>query len=159
DHVRAQLHLRHLAPLAALLPEPLALALASGSSARRLLIIPVGTLWLVPWSAVPVGRDRLLGEATPYLGCPSLTVHRQLAARSDPPDQPPWPVDVWRSPTVDGHPLTIFDGDPRWHPRPVPTAQHARELLRAGRAAMVVIGHGRPVPGLGLYLELDRDEW
>src|SRR5262249_17272769 len=95
----------------------------------------------------------------PYVVCPSLTVHRQLAARSDPPDQPPWPVDVWRSPTVDGHPLTIFDGDPRWHPRPVPTAQHARELLRAGRAAMVVIGHGRPAPGLGLYLELDRDEW
>lgn len=158
DDARAQLHLDHLEPAVALIPEPLRRALSAGTG-RRLLIVPVGALWLIPWSAVPVDAQHVLGEVAPYVVCPSLTVHRQLAARAARVGPPPWSVDIWRSPAIRHHPLTAFGQDARWQPRLLETAREARATLRGGRTAMAVAGHGRPAPGLGHYLELDRDEW
>ena len=156
---RANLRLGHLAPLRDLVPEQLRASLAAGGG-PRLIVIPVGELWLVPWGAVPVDGRRVLGEVADYVVCPSLTVQRQLAARGAPRPAPePQPVDLWRSPFVRQHQLTAFQRDPAWLVSPLRSPEQARGRLRAGSPAMVVTGHGRPAPGLGHYLELDQDAW
>lgn len=156
---RIALRMADLAPLRGLLPEGLRAAL-SGGDGHRLIIIPVGELWLVPWSAIPVGGRRVLGEAAGYVICPSLTVQRQLAARGEPgPDTVPQQADLWRSPFVSHHGLAGFQQDPAWRVTALGSPAEARQRLRAGGQAMVVTGHGRPAPGLGHYLELDQGEW
>jgi tetratricopeptide (TPR) repeat protein len=159
DDERANLRLGHLAPLGELLPEPLQASLAARDG-QRLILVPVGELWLVPWSAVPVAGQRVLGEATDYVVCPSLTVQRQLAARGSPrPGPSPRPADLWRNPYVRHHQLAGFQADPAWLVSRLQSPTQARERLREGGEAMVVTGHGRPAPGLGHYLELDKDQW
>jgi hypothetical protein len=156
---RANLRLSHLARLRDLFPEQLRASLAAGDG-QRLIVIPVGELWLVPWGAVPVGGQRVLGEVADYVVCPSLTVQRQLAARGAPrPGLDPQPVDLWRSPFVRQHQLASFQEDPAWLVSRLRSPAQARERLRGGSPAMVVTGHGRPAPGLGHYLELDQDAW
>jgi tetratricopeptide (TPR) repeat protein len=156
---RANLRPSHLAPLRDLFPEPLRASLGAGDG-HRLIVIPVGELWLVPWGAVPLGGQRVLGEVADYVVCPSLTVQRQLAARGTPGlGAGPRPVDLWRNPFVRQHELASFQEDPAWRISHLRTPAQARERLRHGSPAMVVIGHGRPVPGLGHYLELDQDAW
>jgi tetratricopeptide (TPR) repeat protein len=156
---RANLRLGDLAPLGELIPEPLRVALASGYG-HRLILMPVGELWLVPWSAVPVAGRRVLGEAADYVVCPSLLVQRQLAARGAVLLGPvPQPADLWRSPFVRHHELTRFQADPAWQVTLIRSSAEARERLRDGSQTMVLTGHGRPAPGLGHYLELDQDEW
>ncbi|HUA28499.1 MAG TPA: tetratricopeptide repeat protein [Streptosporangiaceae bacterium] len=156
---RANLRLGDLAPLSELLPEPLRTALASGDG-HRLILVPVGELWLVPWSAVQVAGRRVLGEAADYVVCPSLLVQRQLAARGAAPRGPgPRPAELWRSPFVRHHELARFQADPAWRVEPIGSSAQARDRLRDGSDTMVLTGHGRPAPGLGHYLELDQDEW
>jgi len=156
---RIGLRIADLTPLRELLPEPLREALADGDG-HRLIIVPVGGLWLVPWSAVPVSGQRVLGEIAGYVLCPSLTVQRQLAARKPAaPGAAPRQVDLWRSPHVLHHTLTGFLRDRAWQVTVLDTSAQARSRLRAGGQAMVVTGHGRPAPGLGHYLELDSGEW
>jgi CHAT domain/Tetratricopeptide repeat len=159
DDQRANLRLGHLSPLGELLPEPLRAALATGHE-HRLILVPVGELWLVPWSAVEVTRRRVLGEAADYVVCPSLLVQRQLASRgAASPGPAPRPADLWRSPFVRHHELARFQADPAWHVTRIPSSAQARERLRDGSHTMVLTGHGRPAPGLGHYLELEQDEW
>lgn len=156
---RANLRLDDLAPLRELIPAPVRETLA-GRAGLRLVLIPVGELWLVPWSAVPVSDEQVLGECAAYVLCPSLTVQRQLAARGTPYGPAgPRQVDVWRSPFVHHHQLAAFRNDPHWEVTMLTTPAEARRRLRSGGHAMVVAGHGRPTPGLGHYLELDQDEW
>jgi tetratricopeptide (TPR) repeat protein len=156
---QAALRLTDLTPLAELLPAALRDALAAGTG-HRLIVIPVGELWLVPWSAVPVSGDRVLGESAIHTLCPSLTVQRQLAVRGAPARSAgAWRVDFWRSPFVRHHELHGFQRDKAWQVNRLRTPAQARECLRSGGDAMVVTGHGRPAPGLGHYLELDAGEW
>ena len=156
---RSGLRIDDLAPLGDLLPRALRATMADGD-AHRLLIIPVGGLWLMPWSAIPIGGRRVLGEAADYVVCPSLTVQRQLAARGPAGKDPrPRQVDLWRSPLVRNHSLAGFREDPAWQVSLLQSPAEARQRLRTGGQMMVVIGHGRPAPGLGHYLELDRDAW
>lgn len=156
---RIALRLGDLAPLGALLPEGLREALRGGAD-RRLLLIPVGDLWLVPWSAIPVDDQLTLGEAASYVICPSLTIQRQLATRPAAQESAlPRPADLWRSPFVSQHDLAAFLADPAWQVSVLPSPEAARERLRAGSETMVVTGHGRPVPGLGHYLELGAGDW
>jgi tetratricopeptide (TPR) repeat protein len=156
---RANLRLGDLAPLGELFPEALRASLAAGDR-HRMILVPVGGLWLVPWSAVPVAGQRVLGEAADYIVCPSLTVQRQMAARGAPqPGPSPQPADLWRSPYVRHHQLAGFQSDPAWLVSRLQSPAQARERLRNGGEAMVVTGHGRPAPGLGHYLELDQDQW
>lgn len=156
---RIDLRLGDLAPLRELLPEALRRALAEGEG-HRLVLIPVGELWLVPWSAVPVDGHRVLGEVAGYVVCPSLTVQRQLAARGAlRRDAAAQQADLWRSPFVRHHDLPGFREDKAWQVTVLQSATAARRQLRAGSQMMVVTCHGRPVPGPGHYLELDSDEW
>ena len=155
---RAGLRLADLGPLSGLLPEMLRAEL--GRDGGRLVLIPVGDLWFVPWSAVPVAGNRVLGEVASYVLCPSLTVQRQLAARGAlAADLPPHPVDLWRSPVIDNHELASFRQDPAWAVTVLESGAQAKERLRSGREAMVVAGHGRPLAGPGHYLELDAGQW
>jgi tetratricopeptide (TPR) repeat protein len=159
DDERADLRIADMAPLRELLPERLRAAFADGDG-HRLVIIPVGELWLVPWSAVPVDDGRVLGQAARYVVCPSLAVQRQLGARGMPgQDAAPPQIDLWRSPLVRNHRLAGLGRDRRWQVTRLRSAAAAKARLRAGSQAMVVTGHGRPVPGLGHYLELDNGEW
>jgi len=156
---QAGLRLADLSPLAELLPAALRDVLAAGTG-HRLIVIPVGELWLIPWSTVPVSGDRVLGEAAVYTLCPSLTVQRQLAVRGAPArGAGAWRADFWRSPLVTHHELRGFLQDQAWQVNRLRTPAQARERLRSGGHAMVVTGHGRPTPGLGHYLELDAGEW
>ncbi|HUZ24633.1 MAG TPA: hypothetical protein VMV07_12810 [Streptosporangiaceae bacterium] len=156
---RADLRIADLDPLRELLPGELRAALAD-SHGHRLVLIPVGELWLVPWSAVPVDGQRVLGETTGYAVCPSLTVQRQLAARGPAgPGAAPQQADLWRSPFVRSHGLAGFQEDPAWQVTVLQSPAQARQRLRAGGPAMVITGHGRQLPGPGHYLELDSDEW
>jgi hypothetical protein len=159
DDDRINLRITDMAPLAGLLPGDLRRVLADGGGSR-LILIPVGELWLVPWSAIPVDGHRVLGEVTSYVVCPSLTVQRQLAARGKAgPIAGPQQADFWRSPLVRHHELARFHRDPAWRVTVLRTPGEAKERLKAGGAAMVVAGHGRPAPGLGRYLELDHGHW
>jgi tetratricopeptide (TPR) repeat protein len=156
---RIDLRVPDLLPLRDLLPEALRAVLVDDDD-HRVLIIPVGELWLVPWGAVPVTEDRVLGEAAGYVLCPSLTVQRQMATReTSGHGASPAQVDLWRSPFVRNHVLTRFEEDPAWEVTILQTPAEARRRLRSGSQAMVVTGHGRPAPGLGHYLELDSGEW
>jgi tetratricopeptide (TPR) repeat protein len=156
----ASSHLADLKPLAALLPTALRETLAAGNG-HRLVVIPVGELWLAPWSAVPVSPDRVLGEAAIFTLCPSLTVQRQLATRGAPTrDVEAWQADFWRSPLIKNYELRGFQQDRAWQVNRLQTPAQARERLRSGGGdAMVVTAHGRPAPGLVHYLELDAGEW
>jgi tetratricopeptide (TPR) repeat protein len=156
---RAGLRISDMAPLSDLLPAELRAELAAGR-VQRLVILPVGELWLVPWGAVPVAPDRVLGEAASYVICPSLTIQRQLATRGAPGLLAhPQRADLWRSPLISHHELTRFQADQAWQVSVLRTSDEAKERLRAGGHVMVVAGHGRPAPGLGHYLELDRGQW
>ncbi|AWK12259.1 tetratricopeptide repeat protein [Streptomyces spongiicola] len=156
---RADLRLGDLAPLRDLLPAPVNEVLA-GQTGARLVLIPVGELWLVPWSAVPLSDGRVLGECAAYVLCPSLTVQRQLAVRGRRPvPAGPRQVYLWRSPFVRHHELEAFRRSAHWDVTVLSTAAQAKQRLRSGAHAMVVAGHGRPTPGLGHYLELDQDVW
>jgi tetratricopeptide (TPR) repeat protein len=156
---RTGLRIADLAPLGDLLPAELRVTLAGGDG-HRLVLIPVGELWLVPWSGVPVDGHRVLGEAADYVVCPSLTVQRQLAVRGTPlQDAVPQSADLWRSPFVRNHRLARFQEDPAWQVTVLQSPAQALERMRGSSQAMVITGHGRPVPGLGHYLELGRDEW
>lgn len=154
---RIQLLIEDLAPIAALLPPDLRHSLAADSE-PRLLIVPVGDLWMVPWGALPLAGDVVLGERVRYAVCPSLTVQRQLADRRKNGPATTAMADTWRSPLVEHHDLRGVDAR-RLPLRPLATASAARQRLRDGADMMVVIGHGRPAPGLGHYLELSADDW
>ncbi|MBU2670247.1 CHAT domain-containing protein [Actinoplanes bogorensis] len=152
---RAALSIEDLAPLAAVVPAGLRAALLDDPD-PALLIVPIGEWWMVPWSALPLDDEVVLGERARYAVCPSLTVQRGVTARRTPASGTT--ADVWRSPFVSSHDLSRV-GPERLELRPLATSSAARERLRDGGELMVVIGHGRPAPGLGHYLELDRDDW
>ena len=127
-------------------------------TATGLFVIPVGELWLVP-ERRPGDPHRVLGQAARDVVCPSLTVQRQLGARGPAGHDTAQPqIDLWRSPLVHNHRLAGFGADGRWQVNKLTSAAAAKDRLRADSAAMVVIGHGRPVPGLGHHL-VDSGEW
>ena len=80
--------IENLAPLSVLLPDALRkeLVATDDEPAPRLLLVPVGSMWLVPWPAITLAEGRVLGEVVELIVCPSLTVHRSVsrqgAARS-----------------------------------------------------------------------------
>ncbi|GHJ09846.1 hypothetical protein TPA0907_42130 [Micromonospora humidisoli] len=154
---RISLFIEDLRPMAAALPPELLRSLLDEPE-PTLLIVPVGALWMVPWGGLPLADGVVLGEHVRYAVCPSLTVQRQLAARRKGLSASSVTADTWRSPYVLHHDLAGVDTR-RLGLRPLATSGDARARLRDGGEMMVVISHGRPVPGLGHYLELDRDDW
>jgi hypothetical protein len=155
---RSDLKPDDLRPLGELVPQPLRAELVRTDGAR-LLVLPVGELWLVPWGAVPLSDELVLGQAVEYVVCPSLTIQRILTERPAIPAPTPVAVDLWRSPFVDHHSLTELHEDPRWRVRHADTAREAKSRLLAGGEMAVVVAHGRLAPGVGHYLELDETDW
>ncbi|MFI7500965.1 tetratricopeptide repeat protein [Streptomyces sp. NPDC049687] len=151
---RSALLPRHLAPLARLLPEELRDRLA-GPGDHRLLLLPVGELWLVPWGAVPLRDGLVLGQAASFAVCPSLFLQRALRRRG-PAGPAPTPALFWRSPDITHHAPGPAPGAGR-EPESVRDAGTLRESLGAGRHTVIVVCHGRLVPGVGHHLELDGD--
>ncbi len=93
DRERAQVRPADLAALSCLLPPQLRARLLATEN-TDLLVIPSGSLWALPWAALPIGDHRLLVDAAATTVTPSLRVHA-LASRSE-PAAPIREVLVWR---------------------------------------------------------------
>ncbi|MFJ2647956.1 hypothetical protein ACIO1C_14630 [Streptomyces sp. NPDC087420] len=154
---RGELRPEGLTALAGLLPDPLREAMAGGG-ASRLLLLPVGDLWLIPWGAVPLRTGLVLGQAVEYVVCPSLVLQRVLRRRG-----PARPVDrptcFWRSPVMESLDMTALREDPRWTFETPPEAWQAKSSLGDGAHTVVMVCHGRLSEGPGHYLELDTGTW
>ncbi|MCB1029205.1 MAG: tetratricopeptide repeat protein [Microthrixaceae bacterium] len=118
-----------------------------------LALVPLGQLWAVPWPAVPVAPDRLLGELQPLTVAPSLTLADHAGAL---PVPTVGSLAHWRSPRIRHHELVAFLDDHRVNAELLPSASDASEAVRHPVHDLIVLaGHGRPVPKLGHYLELN----
>ncbi|MGW4129842.1 tetratricopeptide repeat protein [Amycolatopsis japonica] len=154
---RSDLRPGDLLALSALLPEGLRRELATGT-VPRLLLMPVGELWLVPWGAVPVGERLLLAQAAEYVVCPSMALQRVLRNRER-PRSVDGPVRFWRSPVMRNLHLTALRDDPSWRFEGQRPDHEAKTVLGSGTHTAVVLCHGRLANGPGHYLELDHDSW
>lgn len=155
-----------LAPLTPLLPERLRVALptADAEAAVPLLLVPLGGLWLLPWPAVSLGPDRVLGEVAHLSLCPSLTVHQALIRRTYPAASAtdvcgagPGPTQIWHNPTLAGHRYRLDSALGREPVLIADAATARRALLAAPSGPVVIAGHGRPIDG-SAYLELAPGE-
>jgi tetratricopeptide (TPR) repeat protein len=118
-----------------------------------LLIVPLGSLWALPWPAVPAG-EAFLGERFTLAVAPSLTLADHVRRSGQPPA--PRSVGQWRSPQVHHHELVAFTDDARVTLDSFGSAEAALTAVTSGQAhdLIVITGHGRPVPGIVHYLEL-----
>ncbi len=136
--------------LANLLPTEAFDAMADGTP---LLIVPLGSLWALPWPAVPVG-GAFLGERRTLAVAPSLTLadHVRQFGEADRPRT----VGQWRSPEIRYHQLVAFIDDARVSLESFASPDAALTAVTSGRGhdLVVIAGHGRPVPGIVHYLEL-----
>jgi len=139
-----------VSPLAELLPREAFEGLADGAP---LLIVPLGSLWALPWPAIPVD-GKFLGERCPLAVAPSLTLADHVG-RSGQAGRPR-AVGQWRSPEIRYHELAAFADDTRVTLDRFASAGAALTAVTAGEThdLVVIAGHGRPVPGIVHYLEL-----
>ncbi|MGW0451980.1 hypothetical protein [Gordonia sputi] len=115
-----------------------------------LVIVPAGSLWAVPWAALPVraaSNELFLGERNPLCISPSVTMIGKAGGRLR--DVVDARVRHWKSPEVDAH--GVVGG------AEFATAQDCRAaILRGSSDEMVIaVAHGRPVRELVHYIELD----
>jgi hypothetical protein len=121
-----------------------------------LIIVPLGALWSVPWPAVGVSGEAFLGETHVISVVPSLTMaeHALNSTRRTPPRQ----IATWRSPLIKNHEITAFTDDSRVQlGRLEDAAAAVGAIVRSSCDLVVVAGHGRPIPEMGHFLELDAD--
>ncbi|MFJ8962887.1 tetratricopeptide repeat protein [Lentzea sp. NPDC102401] len=143
-----------LVPLAELIPELLREAVSS--SARRVLVLPVGEMWLVPWGAIPIGDRLMLGQLAEFVVCPTLGLQRVLRERpltTAPDDRH---TTCWRSPVMQALRISMPTTSSAEFAE---SAIRAKEALATGTHTMILMCHGRPTDGPGHYLELDLDVW
>ena len=138
--------------LAEILPAPL----QDLSVGTRLVMVPLEDLWAMPWAAAPCGKG-LLGERFALRFAPSLAVASLVGARvADTTSRSG--TRTWIGPGVDAHRL---DGLTRSGKEGVVTAVDAKAAFDAVTAAtcdtVAVVAHGRPVSGIGHFLELGED--
>lgn len=138
-----------LAPLTDLLPTRLLELLEEDD---RLLIVPVGLLWRIPWSAIRLpGTDgRFLAETVElvFSPCLALAVREAQSAGRDAR------IAAWQSEEVKGAYLTsIADSESVTF---LPSAAATRQQFLEGTiSTLVVVTHGRPAAGIIHYLHLD----
>ena len=137
----------HLDPLGDLLP-PQAFAVDGDTRDALLTIVPLGSLWAVPWSALRVDDREVLGERFALGVVPSVSIADHLANGRI---ALPTTVAHWRSPKIIHHTIQAFVDDRRI------TSEALSALTTARHDLVVVAGHGRPIKGIGHYLELDHD--
>jgi CHAT domain-containing protein len=160
---RQQLRPNDLDPLRPLLPEQLLDELAASDEPARLLLLPAGALWSVPWSALELDDGRLLGEAAQVVTCPSLSLQLRLAerARAERAQARLSAVAYWRHPEVVHHDLRAAlqhlaaPGSLTEFDRP---AEVIDALLSGAVGLFVVVAHGRPLPDGSHYVELAPGE-
>ena len=141
----------YLAPLANLLPQDA--YRNDDGDAGRLLIIPLGDLWAIPWPAIGLDDGTVLGERFAIAIAPSLTIADHVTGQQS---ELPRTVGHWRSPRIINHHVNAFDDDRRVAAEELPNALAALAAVSKATLDLVVIaGHGRPVEGIGHYLELD----
>ena len=144
--------LADLAPLGALLPQELLALLPAGGD---LTLVTAGRLWSVPWSALrPEGEQspHVLGERFAITRSPTLAL---LAAPR--PATTGKQIAWWRSPDIVHHQVEAFR-DPAAHQGVVRLdsgVQARRAVLRGESHLVVLVTHGRPMPGMVHYLDLD----
>lgn len=137
-----------LAPLAEVVPA----AFATDPEAPA-TVVTVGSLWGVPWAAVPVAGGAFTGEVAPLSVCPSLSLLRHATEGGA---VVPSRVVTWRHPDIRAHELAAFVGDRRVRWRRAGSAAEVREAMDGGREDLVVVAcHGRTE---GAYLELAPGE-
>lgn len=142
----------YLSPLGDLLP-PEAFHTTDGDEAQ-LVVVPLGDLWAIPWPAIELDDGTVVGERFAVAVTPSLTVADHVTGQ---PSPAPRTVGYWRSPLIVNHEIQAFDGDQRVDVQPLPSAIVALAgITRATLDLVVIAGHGRPVEGIGHYLELDE---
>jgi len=136
--------------LADLLP---AEALEGMADDAPLLIVPLGSLWALPWPAVPVD-GAFLGERFALAVAPSLTLAEYVRQSGE--LARPRTVGQWRSLEIEHHKLAAFVDDARVSLESFESADAALAAVTSGRGhdLVVIAGHGRPVPGIVHYLEL-----
>lgn len=138
-----------VAGLAELLPAELR-ELAESSV---LHVVPLERLWSLPWSALPVGPT-FLGAQVELLISPSLALARTGAGRLGPAIPANSRVVACIGPQVSVHDLAGL-GRAASNARSVDAGDRAiRALVHGDADAVVVVAHGRPIDGLGHYLEL-----
>lgn len=144
---------RDISPLSGLLPPEIGGALVEDDA---VLVVPLGELWALPWPALPLAQG-YLGERCAIQVLPSLTLAGHLLG--SPAPGPVRSVAYWRSPRVRYHEMLAYDDDDERvvAERCADAVAAMSEVVRARRDLVVLTGHGRPVPALGHYLELDAD--
>ncbi|WP_326952272.1 tetratricopeptide repeat protein [Amycolatopsis sp. NBC_01286] len=153
---RAELAPNDVEALSELLTEELRQCLVA-EPGQRLLLLPVGELWLVPWGAIPLGGT-VLGELTEFVVCPSLGLQRVVRNRGA-AASPDSPAMFWHSSLITYHRFERLLEDRRWDLAKVASASEAKTRLGSGTHTAIIVCHGRLAPGLGHYLELDVDDW
>jgi hypothetical protein len=142
-----------LAPLASLLPAVLTAGLDPD---LPLVIVPLDHLWAVPWPAFPLSDGHVLGETVSLGVTPSLSIAAHVLAAGARASRPQT-VALWRNPSLNYHGVHAFDDHADVHPYALPSASHARDVILGGGYDLVVAAaHGKPMPELGHYLELDE---
>jgi tetratricopeptide (TPR) repeat protein len=120
----------------------------------RLLVVPLGNLWGLPWPALSRVDGALWGETLALSVCPSLTLARHSDEHNDGSTHS---VAIWRNPTVKHHEIVAFVDDDRVVPQMLADAAEAVEALRhREHDLLIVVGHGRPREGVGHAIELDE---
>lgn len=141
-----------VAPLAPLIPAELRdLPLQT-----PLQLVPLERLWSMPWSALPVSRG-FLAAATDLFLSPSLSLALSHRSGLGPGRSTGSDTICSIGPGVSHHALRGL-GKAALLARTPAAAQHAyRALVQGDDKSVVVLAHGRPVAGLGHYLELTPD--
>jgi tetratricopeptide (TPR) repeat protein len=123
----------------------------------RLLIVPLGLLWAVPWPAVTMNDGLCLGERFALAIAPSATLADHVS--SIVPGLPR-SVGTWRNPRLVNHRIDAFAADNRVTVEVVSDAEAAIDAIVTARHDLfVVAGHGTPVGRDGLFLEVDVDRF
>lgn len=139
-------------PLGELMPAAVRDEIAPG---EPIVIVPVGRLWAVPWTAIPLPDATYLGERNPVSVSPSLTsvAHTSGGARQPAGKR----IAYWESPIVEHHRVVAYLGRDDLSVEAVSDAAACRiAILDARTDLVVVVAHGRPVRALVHYLELDE---
>ncbi|WP_189034545.1 tetratricopeptide repeat protein [Nocardia rhizosphaerihabitans] len=141
-----------VAPLGELIPSAVLDVIAPD---EPIVVVPLGRLWAVPWTAIPLPDATYLGERNPVSVSPSLTsvAHTSGGARQPAGTR----IAYWESPTVDHHRVVAYHGRDDLSVERVADAAACRSaILEARTDLVVVVAHGRPVRALVHYLELDE---
>lgn len=124
------------------------------SAGGDLLIVCLEQLWAVPWPAIPCGEAAVLGESVAITIAPSLT----LSATNAPGPPRQLSAGIWHSPDVLRVNIHSLDDDERIPSFAFADGEAAKGALLGGEVdLLVLVGHGRPAPGIRHLLDLDRD--